>query len=616
MPKLISLHWALLLVIQSAAANDADFLLTGYERISAGAWQVRVLPGHGEFVFAMYGTPGEAHQLEELVTTMREQNLGNGFDPGLAARSHSKPLLEYLATVGWPVITYPGCADMQIKGGRCVLSQDDEAALAALDQAGVFNAVQLGEWGYYFHNLAPNEGWWRDVYGADFDAFKHLMKPPGLSGYDRRPSSRRECYEILKEYYTSRSRDLLGRVISVTGHSHYESYGAEWGTRCIGLELGENIAFTQSKLAFARGASRQWQRPWSVQVSPWFHGACTTSGPLRREGGDARGLDAGHSLSFYERLWLHAWFAGAAMVTPENSIAIFFERPAAPWTLTSHGQKAAEVFHLMRNRERGVPWTPVAIVLDRYAGYNGYMGKPWGILEPTEGDRETRDLFDHQLFPGSDHIHSKPDKDNPEASYLRPTPFGEIFDVLLTSVPPGFLQNYPLILLAGDIDFDENFAGQLAEALERGSRVLMGLRHREALGERFAQLSAKGAVELLQPWVNPATGRPAAISSARLKQLADETMPFEISGDPIQYQVNRTSKGWVTELVNNSGVTKHPDRPAVIDSNAVRRVRLKPKGRYISAEEWRSKKVHPDPEILEVLIGPGRTEFVEFTGRP
>lgn len=91
---------------------------------------------------------------------------------------------------------------------------------------------------------------------------------------------RQEAYDRVKAYFTGRHRDLLGRTISVTGHSHYEAYAAEWGARCVGLELGENIGFTQSKLAFARGASRRWNVPWSVQVSPWFHGACTTHGPL------------------------------------------------------------------------------------------------------------------------------------------------------------------------------------------------------------------------------------------------------------------------------------------------------------------------------------------------
>jgi hypothetical protein len=378
------------------------------------------------------------------------------------------------------------------------------------------------------------------------------------------------------------------------------------------LEVGENIAFTQSKLAFARGASRQWAQPWSVQVSPWFHGACTTAGPLRQEGRDARGLDAGHSLSFYERMWLHAWFAGAAMVTPENSLAIFFEQAAAPWTLTSHGQKAAEVFRFMQQHDRGVPYTPVAILLDHLAGYNGYMDKPWGILEPTPGDREVRDLFDFQLFPGADHIHGKSDRANPEAAYLRPTPFGESYDVLLTSVPPGFLTNYPVILLAGDVEFSGEVVNRLDEALRKGSTILISERQRAALGKEFKTLSQRGRLEVLEPWINPETRRPAAISDRRLARLSHDWLPIEVLGDAIQFQINRTSKGWGIELVNNQGVTKKPGEPAVIDSQSTARVTLKSKLRFASAREWRSNRVHLPPKDIVVEIGPGETEFVEF----
>ncbi len=606
------LNLSLVLLLGSSAVGSAATSFPNYPILESGAHQNRLFPGQREFVFAMYGTPGELSPLRQLVAVMRERELGNGFDPGPAPRPNAKPLFDYLATVGWPVICYPGCADMQIKGGRCVLGREDEASLAAMDQAGVFTAIQLGEWGYYFHNLSPNEGWWRDVYGADFEKFKHLKKPAGLAGYDQRPVNKRECYEVVKDYFTSRSRDMLGRIISVTGHSHYEAYAGEWGARCIGLELGENIAFTQSKLAFARGASKQWARPWSVQVSPWFHGACTTSGPLRKEGRDARGLDAGHSLSFYERMWLHAWFAGAAMVTPENSIAIFFEQAAEPWTLTSHGQKAAEVFHFMRQHERGVPYLPVAILLDHLAGYNGYMDKPWGILEPTTGDREVRDLFDHQLFPGADHIHGKPNRDNPEAAYLRPTPFGESFDVLLTSVPAGLLTNYPAILVAGDVDFTDTIVTRLEEALRRGSTVLLSEQHRAALGARFKLLAKQGRLEVLEPWINPATTRPAAISDQRLARLIREAQPIEVRGGAIQYQVNRTPTGWVVELVNNQGVTKQPDRPAVVHPDASVRVTLKPKLRLASAREWRSGRLYSKPKLVEISVAPGTTEFVEF----
>lgn len=582
-----------------------------YDTLATGPQQVRLLPGQDAVVFTMYGTPGELERFRELVEVMRTEGLGDGFDPGPGPHPSAQPLIDYLAGIGWPLVGYPG-GDMQIKGGRGPLGKENAAVLEVMDRAGVFNAVQLGEWGYYFHNLSYDERWWHDVFGKDFDAYKHLMKPKGLAGYDHRPVDKRECYEVLKEYFTSKSHDLLDRVISVTGHSHYEAYAGEWGTRCIGLELGENIAFTQSKLAFARGASRQWKKPWSVQVSPWMHGACTTSGPLRIEGSSVRGLDAGHSLSFYGRMWLHAWFAGAAMVTPENSIAIFFEKAEAPWTLTSHGRKAAEVFAFMRQHDRGVPYTPVVIVLDHLAGYNGYMDKPWGILNPTAGDRELRDLFDWQLFPGSDHIHGKPDPENPEAGYLCPTPYGEMFDVVLTNVSPELLSTYPVILLAGDIEFNDAFVSALEKALQSGSRVLIAQRHRDALGDHYERLSRQGRIEVLDPWNHPETGKPAAISNDTLASLCRDLMPIGIEGDEIQYQINRTPAGWVVELVNNHGVKKQKDQPAVTDPAAVARVSLEPRVKCAAIREWRSGRLHETTGPVSVAVGPGGTEFIEF----
>jgi len=583
--------------------------------LASGPQQVRLLPGHDEFVFSMYGAPGDLGSVRQIVDAMREMDLGNGFDPGPGPGPDSGPVLDFLSKVGWPVVFYSG-GEMQIKGGRAVFGPAQEASLAAMDRARIFTAYQLGEWGYYFHNLAPKTSWWHDVYGADFEAHKHLMKPEGLAGFDRMPADKKEAHDVVRDYFASRSRDLLGRVISVTGHSHYEAYAGPWGARSIGLEVGHNHPFTQAKPPFARGASRSWQRPWSVQVSPWFGASCTTSGPLREEGGILRGLDAGHSLSFYERTWLHGWFAGAAMVTPENSIATFFEQPRAPWVLTSHGRKAAEVFRFMRSHDRGVPFAPVAVVLDRHAGYNGYMDKPWGILPPTAGDREVRDLFDRQLFPGSDHIHLRPDPEDPESSYLRPTPIGEIFDVLLTSVPPEVLPSYPVILLAGDITFDDAFLSELEKALRRGSRVLMSARHREALGSQFGRVAKQGAVEVLEPWTNPATGRATAMSNARLAQVAEDVLPVEVTGDAVQHAVNRTAHGWVVELVNDRGVTKKPRSPAVTDPSAISRVVLRSKAPFASAKEWRSGEVHSPGGPIAVVVPPGGTEFIEFTEVP
>jgi hypothetical protein len=72
----------------------------GYSTLAAGPWQPRLLPGRNEFTFSMYGCPGSLDELKQLVSVMRERGLGNGFDPGPAAFASSRPLFEYLATVG------------------------------------------------------------------------------------------------------------------------------------------------------------------------------------------------------------------------------------------------------------------------------------------------------------------------------------------------------------------------------------------------------------------------------------------------------------------------------------------------------------------------------------
>ncbi len=579
------------------------------------AWTPHLLPGHTNRVFTLYGAPSDLEACQRLIATMKSKGLGNGFDPGPTTVAANSALYQYFSQIHWPVVGYPPYGgEFQVKYGRSQLTDADEAALQFMDQTDTFLAIQLGEWGYYFHNLSTDEQWHRNVFGKDFETYRHFVKPSGLKGYDTTPTTRRECYEIVRDYFLTRHRAMRGRTLSVTGHSHYEAYVGEWGSRGIGLELGENIGFTQSKIAFARGASRQWQIPFSIQVSPWFHGSCTTEGPLRIvEERYARGLDAGHSLSFYQRLWLHSWFAGAAMVTPENSISIFFTQQDPDWTLSEHGLAAAETFHTIQTHDPGTPYTPAAIVLDQYNGYNAYQGRPWGILENTPGDLETRDLFQQQLFPGSDHIHTRPDPANPEASYLRATPCGEMFDVILSNAREDLLASYPVLLLVGDHEFEPQFVSHLFHALRSGSRLLLLSRHAAQLGPDLERLQGTGKVEILKSWTNPDTGRPAAISNSRLFALRDELLPVTVSGDPVQYAINRTDTGWIVELINNNGVIKKPTEPAIIDSSQVASVRIHPQLPVASAHRLRAGTPLPATPNIDISIPPGETRFVVLT---
>ena len=576
---------------------------------------LRLLPGSTNFHFSIYGGPSEPRELESFLKALESLGLANALDPGPSATAGSRGAFEVLARRRWPVILYPPDGGrMQLEGSTSVLSADDEAAVRVLDDAGVFNAIQLGEWGYHYHRLRTDPNWMRDVLGKDFEAQRNrFLRPPETQGYEPIPKTRREAYDQLRQYFLWHRQAKGGRLISVTGHSHYESYAAEWGTSVVGIEVGENIGFTQSKFAFSRGAARQWNLPWSVQMSPWFGNAVTTRGPLDTNGPTATGLDAGHSLSLCLRMWKHAWFAGAALVTPENSFNSFFETGKDPWALTPHGRAATNAFAFMRAHDRGNPHTPLLVVLDHLAGYNGYIGKTWGFFPRTAADQEVADLLETQLFGGVPRPPVPGNLPNPEANYLQPTRHGELCDVVLSTATGVFMSRYPVILLAGEVEFSPGFVRELETAVAAGSRVLLQERHVKALGsEAWLRLQKAGATELLAEWVHPATRRPSAISEERLQRIANETLPVAVEGDPIQFQINRNRRGWVVELVHNDGVIKAGRTPARVFPERVAKVRLTPRFSTAKARDWQTGQTWDPAERIEIEMSPGESRYVEF----
>jgi hypothetical protein len=348
-------------------------------------------------------------------------------------------------------------------------------------------------------------------------------------------------------------------------------------------------------------------------MSPWFGNAVTTRGPLDTNGPTATGLDAGHSLSLCLRMWRHAWFAGAALVTPENSVNCFFETGKEPWALTEHGRAAAEAFAFMRAHDRGNPHTPLLVVLDHLAGYNGYIGKTWGVFPRTAADQEVADLLESQLFGGGPRMSVPGNPPNSEANYLQPTRHGELCDVALSTATGAFMGRYPVILLAGDLEFGPGFVRELETALASGSRLLLQDRHVKALAvEGWQRLRHAGTTEVLPEWIPPQTRRPAAIPEERLQRLAMDTLPVAVEGDPIEYQINRNRRGWVVELIHNDGVIKSGRTPARIVPEVVAKVRLSPRFGRTAAREWRTGRTWEPADRVEVEVPPGESRYVEF----
>lgn len=557
------------------------------------SWAVHFVTNQTRTLVSMF-VSGGGGTYPDYVAAMRTnapKGLGDAFDPG--PNLTDVATYQYLATQGYPTVAW---APPYLTDSTSIWS--NVGTLTNMDAAGVYSSIQFGEWGYHFHHADPKP------YGA-------------YDGYPVQETSRSNCYAFLKSAYLQQTADFRhGRANAMTGHSHYEAYQAEWGCLMGGIEVGENIAFTQSKIAFTRGASRQWCIPWSIQMSPWFSGYTT----------QWQNLDSGHSLSLYNRMLSHGWFAGAAWLTPEASYSIIFNNGLPANGINSWGVALAQLYAFINAHDRGTPYTPVAIVLDHYAGYNAYEHKAWGTLAFTAADHEIDDLFCTQLFPQSDFIHYTPFPSNPEKPYLRPTPYGELYDVLLSSVSGSTLKDYPVVLLAGDITFDASFVAALQGSVSNGTKVLMLPRHQAALGGNFNTLTNAGYVEVMSATTNSTTGRSAAIPDSRLSEIARSCSPIIVSGSPIQYSINRNSAGWVVELIHNSGVTKQPSTAAVTDTSDVAVVYLKPVLPVTGAKRWGidASGNASDTDLaytnhataLPVTVGPGQCVYIQFLVPP
>jgi hypothetical protein len=85
------------LAIGAAAGGFSD-----YSTLARGIWKPVLLPGQRGFVFTIYGAPSELGALRKVVSVMQEKDLGNGFDPGPAARPVNKPVFDF-----WPLLAGP-----------------------------------------------------------------------------------------------------------------------------------------------------------------------------------------------------------------------------------------------------------------------------------------------------------------------------------------------------------------------------------------------------------------------------------------------------------------------------------------------------------------------------
>ncbi len=572
-------------VSEAAILSGARPSSPSYQTLSEGPLKVRLFPGQTKSCLQHYINLNAGSSSSNYIAALERFGLSGSW--AMMNLLPNDGLKQFIETAR------PLCCYFTITPVQHHQLESNAQMLAGMDYVEKnhqgFYTFGVCEWENTFYRHWETETDTTAIYGAS---------PAQLSGMDRKGN-----YEVLERTAQRWKRSLRGRMMMANGYGML-AHLAEVGLDAIGIETSETIPATQVKRALARGAARQFGIPWFEEVSVWF--GASVSGGMPRSAivhwpNTPVGGDAGHSASHLMRHWFTSWFGGANHILLEASPQVLFE---VPWSgefpadakLSRYGIEARRLAMLMQRVDVGVPYTPFAVLINKYHGRWSVWGKPWGRLEETPGDQMTERFFD-QLFPGQSRGPGK------EERYLCSSPYGDTFDVLINNADRSSWRAYPVILSVGDIPWTSDDIQFLQGYVRDGGvlalnevniagwdRAYLGLASKQFAPTADAQIvlkSSDGMARLIRRHIDkgsvlvsrgtsePHRNQAMAFPDEFLASLATKYLPFRIEGD-VQSLINRTRNGWALMIVNNKGITKdlHVDQKPVIVSSGTQQVSI------------------------------------------
>lgn len=285
----------------------------------------------------------------------------------------------------------------------------------------------------------------------------------------------------------------------------------DWGVRRIGHESTGNSPTLARRLAFLRGAARQFgARVVDYQSANLGDSATIFSREAYFYPGSSRYvLDsnydvwAGAGVNWLLKDYLLFHLAGADAFYNEQGQDIYWkpgggvagdEFPVQP---SPKGRVAEVIQRLAHAHERGEQYTPVAFLVDEAHGWTqerfipGAFGLDprWNpaLLEPGAHEASLRGWFDLAYFPA-------PETQGEPASAVRQTYvngiFGDIFDVVVNAPRrAGIISTYPVLIAAGEVPISPEWGRALGDYLRGGGTLVV----------TAGQLSGPGAGALAPP---------------------------------------------------------------------------------------------------------------------
>jgi hypothetical protein len=213
---------------------------------------------------------------------------------------------------------------------------------------------------------------------------------------------------------------------------------ANWGVNLLGMETAAVMPMTGMRIAFTRGAVRQFGGAFVYYHAPNFGDTATTFTRAQNFAGPDHffhsryGATMGPSLSWYRKNYFLYYMSGASAIYLEQGQDQFFKPGPGehPFQLNPLGRITDEFVRFAeKHADRGAPYTSVAFLLDPAHGFEmtDYPQWPFEVSQIDRGDRALRELFGAAYYPALV-VEGEPATADRQAfvSGL----FGDIFDVL------------------------------------------------------------------------------------------------------------------------------------------------------------------------------------------
>ena len=316
-----------------------------------------------------------------------------------------------------------------------------------------------------------------------------------------RAQARREYDRVLDVFY-----DLAyGRGVSISSLGYGCHYAAEHGARMLGIEAEESLPSDTLLWSFCRGASKQYDLLTAVSISPscrWGQKWYSRDGRNVADAEGASGPDYGPSEGLSKREWYLAYMYGASVIffassifyqaKYEGKLSGDYEPFVMPGGLNRPGWGLLEANLTPMGRlhvdgqefaydhpVRGTPYMPVALMLDEDHGWNPPRhlyrkdeDHVWGNIPYSRLDHQIDNFF-RWVYPDYELASYYRD----ERGYLTNTPFGDLFEVILSNASPRCLAKYRAVVLLGDLKVGERagLAERLTDFVEGGGIVVTGV---------------------------------------------------------------------------------------------------------------------------------------------